>query len=146
MRIQRENILKDLYRVLERGEFPAEGVLVEAFEQERRLDREAAEKELQSLERAGDLIRRNGGSRLVLSEEGWKHAARVVRNHRLWELYLTNEAAYEADHVHDDAEIVEHLLGEEAIKRLEAELGFPTIDPHGSPIPQPGEPPTQAAT
>ncbi|MDA1006030.1 MAG: hypothetical protein O3A87_06045, partial [Verrucomicrobia bacterium] len=64
-----------------------------------------------------------------------------VRNHRLWELYLTNEAEYQADHVHDDAEIVEHLLGEEAIQRLEAELGFPKTDPHGSPIPQPSAPP-----
>jgi manganese/zinc/iron transport system permease protein len=145
-RILRENILKDLYRVLEREGFPPEGVPVGAFEVERRLDPEGAERELQTLERAGELIRRNGGGRLVLSEEGWKHAARVVRNHRLWELYLTNEAAYQADHVHDDAEIVEHLLGEEAIQRLEEELGFPKIDPHGSPIPRPEEPPIQTAT
>ncbi|MDA0766362.1 MAG: metal ABC transporter permease [Verrucomicrobia bacterium] len=140
-RIQRENVLKDIYRVLEREGFPAEGVTVGAFEAERRLDREGAERELKMLEHAGALIRRNGGERLVLSEEGWRQAARVVRNHRLWELYLTNEAEYQADHVHDDAEIVEHLLGEEAIQRLEAELGFPKTDPHGSPIPQPSAPP-----
>ncbi|MDE0826334.1 MAG: metal ABC transporter permease [Akkermansiaceae bacterium] len=142
-RIQRENILKDLYRVLEREGFPAEGASVSAFAAERRLDPGSAERELKMLEGAGDLIRGNGGEKLVLSEEGWGHASRVVRNHRLWELYLTNEAEYQADHVHDDAEIVEHLLGEEAIKRLEEELGFPETDPHGSPIPQPSSTPPQ---
>lgn len=135
-RISREHALKDLYRVMERSGFPEEGVAFVDYLAERRLDPTAAERELASLERSGALIPSSGPSRLLrLSEEGLAAAARVVRNHRLWELYLTNEAEYQADHVHDDAEIVEHLLGDEAIRRLEQELGFPHTDPHGRPIP-----------
>jgi ABC-type Mn2+/Zn2+ transport system permease subunit/Mn-dependent DtxR family transcriptional regulator len=135
-RIGLENSMKDLYRLLERAGFPPEGIPLDDYRRERRLERAGAERELRRLERAGELIRANGeGLMLRLSDEGMAEGARIVRNHRLWELYLTNEAAYQADHVHDDAEIVEHLLGEEAIRRLEEELGFPQTDPHGRPIP-----------
>jgi manganese/zinc/iron transport system permease protein len=134
-RIRRENSLKDLYRLMERAGFADAGIPVADYAAERRITRSDAEAELRRLERRGELIRRGGGAALALSEEGLRHAARVVRNHRLWELYLTNEAMYQADHVHDDAELVEHLLGEEAIRRLEAELGYPETDPHGRPIP-----------
>ena len=59
----------------------------------------------------------------------------IVRNHRLWELYLTNSANFPADHVHDDAEKIEHLLGEDMVRRLEKLLNHATQDPHGRPIP-----------
>ena len=56
--------------------------------------------------------------------------------HRGQALLASLEAAPD-DENHDDAEIVEHLLGEEAIRRLEEQLGFPESDPHGKPIPVP---------
>jgi manganese/zinc/iron transport system permease protein len=59
----------------------------------------------------------------------------MVRNHRLWELYLTNAAQLAPDHVHDDAEEVEHLIGEETVRMLEKQLQHATRDPHGSAIP-----------
>ena len=74
-----------------------------------------------------------------LTEMGMDLAVSVVRNHRLWELYLTNEADYAADHVHDDAEKVEHLLSEEKVRELELFLDYPTVDPHGKPIPERGQ-------
>ena len=55
---------------------------------------------------------------LSLTPKGWGKACRIVRNHRLWELYLTNEARYAPDHVHDDAEKIEHVLGEETVRRI----------------------------
>ncbi|MDC0322444.1 ABC transporter, partial [Verrucomicrobiales bacterium] len=58
------------------------------------------------------------------------------RNHRLWELYLTDRANIAPDHVHDDAEKIEHILGEETIRRMEESLNLPAVDPHGSQIPQ----------
>jgi Mn-dependent DtxR family transcriptional regulator len=58
-----------------------------------------------------------------------------VRNHRLWELYLTNAAQIAADHVHEDAEKIEHVLGDEVVRELERRLQYATIDPHGRPIP-----------
>jgi manganese/zinc/iron transport system permease protein len=50
-------------------------------------------------------------------------------------LYLTNEANYDADHVHDDAEKIEHVLGEEIVRQLERKLNYPVQDPHGKRIP-----------
>jgi len=72
---------------------------------------------------------------LSLTPKGWGAACRIVRNHRLWELYLTNEARYAPDHVHDDAEKIEHVLGEETVRRIERILSNPRKDPHGKLIP-----------
>ena len=72
---------------------------------------------------------------ISLTPKGWGTACRIVRNHRLWELYLTNEARYAPDHVHDDAEKIEHVLGEETVRRIERILSNPKKDPHGKLIP-----------
>jgi len=78
----------------------------------------------------------SGQARFRLSKEGWYRACEIVRNHRLWELYLTSAASYESDHVHDDAEEIEHLIGEGIVKRLEDRLQNPIHDPHGRLIPR----------
>ena len=59
----------------------------------------------------------------------------MVRNHRLWELYLTSAAQIAPDHVHEDAEKIEHMLGDEVVRELERKLEYATIDPHGKRIP-----------
>ena len=66
---------------------------------------------------------------------GRQRAAEIVRNHRLWELYLTNPANIAADHVHEDAEKIEHVLGEDVVRQLERKLGYAARDPHGKMIP-----------
>jgi manganese/zinc/iron transport system permease protein len=53
----------------------------------------------------------------------------------LWELYLTHSANIAADHVHEDAENIEHVLGEENVRQLERLLGHARLDPHGKLIP-----------
>jgi manganese/zinc/iron transport system permease protein len=75
------------------------------------------------------------GNQIHLTPSGWQRACEIVRNHRLWELYLTNEAHIAPDHVHDDAEKIEHVLGEEVVRALERTLDHATVDPHGRPIP-----------
>ena len=75
-----------------------------------------------------------GGMKLTPS--GIDRAAQVIRNHRLWELYLTQEADIADDHVHRDAEDIEHVLGEEMVARLDKMLDYPARDPHGRLIPQ----------
>jgi len=80
--------------------------------------------------------------RYALTEFGVTRAARVTRLHRLWELYLTRKLEIAPDHVHDDAEEIEHILTPELERRLEALLEHPEEDPHASRIPgrlQPGE-------
>jgi Mn-dependent DtxR family transcriptional regulator len=59
----------------------------------------------------------------------------VVRKHRLWEVYLTRRLELASDHVHRDAEAMEHALSDDAMLRLDEMLGHPTLDPHGRPIP-----------
>ena len=57
-----------------------------------------------------------------LSESGFGEASRITRNHRLWELYLITHADIAPSHVDRDADLVEHILGSEMVRALEAEL------------------------
>lgn len=79
-----------------------------------------------------------------LSESGFGEAARVTRNHRLWELYLINYADIAPSHVDRDADMVEHILGAEMVRHLESEISraIPVINIPSSPHPidQPGLP------
>jgi DtxR family Mn-dependent transcriptional regulator len=70
-----------------------------------------------------------------LTTKGKKMALSILRRHRLWEMYLVKFLGYSWDKVHDEAERLEHITSEELEHRLDKALGFPTIDPHGDPIP-----------
>jgi DtxR family Mn-dependent transcriptional regulator len=70
-----------------------------------------------------------------LTERGRLMALEVLRHHRLLELYLTRTLGVPWDRVHDEAEILEHVLSEELEELIAAKLGDPTRDPHGDPIP-----------
>ena len=72
----------------------------------------------------------------LLTEKGKILAQRVVRLHRLWELYLSRYLHLAADHVHQDAEAIEHIITPEIEAQLEKELDFPDKDPHDSVIPR----------
>ncbi len=62
-------------------------------------------------------------------------ALEVLRHHRLLELYLAEALGVPWDRVHDEAEVLEHVLSEELEELIAAKLGHPTLDPHGDPIP-----------
>jgi DtxR family transcriptional regulator, Mn-dependent transcriptional regulator len=70
-----------------------------------------------------------------LTDEGTRVALEVIRHHRLLELYLTESLGVPWDRVHDEAEVLEHVLSEELEALIAAKLGHPTRDPHGDPIP-----------
>jgi DtxR family Mn-dependent transcriptional regulator len=72
---------------------------------------------------------------VVLTERGMKIALEVLRHHRLLERFLSEELGVPWDRVHDEAEVLEHVLSEELEELIAAKLGHPTIDPHGDPIP-----------
>src|SRR3954453_15904843 len=72
---------------------------------------------------------------VVLTPRGMKVALEVIRHHRLLERYLAEELGVPWDRVHDEAEVLEHVLSEELEELIAAKLGHPTIDPHGDPIP-----------
>ena len=70
-----------------------------------------------------------------LTPDGVAVALEVLRHHRLLELYLAESLGVPWDRVHDEAEVLEHVLSEELEELIAAKLGNPTRDPHGDPIP-----------
>ncbi len=70
-----------------------------------------------------------------LTMAGQKVALEVIRHHRLIELFLAEALGVPWDKVHEEAEKWEHVLSEDIEDRIDELLGFPTHDPHGSPIP-----------
>ncbi|MGH3128824.1 MAG: metal-dependent transcriptional regulator [Gaiellaceae bacterium] len=72
---------------------------------------------------------------VALTDEGRRGALEVVRHHRLLERYLVDRLGLSLDEVHAEAELLEHALSEELEAKIDKELGFPTHDPHGDPIP-----------
>ncbi len=132
-RIRREHVLKDLYGLGERrGEWDTP-VPLEALLERRAQGGGAALRCVRRLTRGGQLERSEGGYRL--SAAGRQVAEAVVRKHRLWELYLTRRLELAEDHVHRDAEDMEHVLSDDAVAELDELLGHPERDPHGRRIP-----------
>jgi DtxR family Mn-dependent transcriptional regulator len=70
-----------------------------------------------------------------LTAAGRRAALRVLRHHRLLETYLARSLGVPWDRVHDEAEVLEHVLSDELEALIAAKLGHPTHDPHGDPIP-----------
>lgn len=70
-----------------------------------------------------------------LTSAGRHDSRRIVRLHRLWELYLNRRLKMAPDHVHHDAESIEHIITPELEAQLVQELDEPILDPHDSPIP-----------
>ncbi|MGZ4202579.1 MAG: metal-dependent transcriptional regulator [Thermoleophilaceae bacterium] len=70
-----------------------------------------------------------------LTDAGTRVALEVMRHHRLLELYLAETLDVPWDRVHDEAEVLEHVLSEELEELIARKLGNPTRDPHGDPIP-----------
>jgi len=72
---------------------------------------------------------------VTLTDFGKKEAAKIVRKHRLWELFLVEKLNFSWDEVHDIAEQLEHVKSEKLMNELDAFLDFPKQDPHGDLIP-----------
>ena len=72
---------------------------------------------------------------LSLTDEGRQVALELLRHHRLIERYLADTLGLPLDAVHDEADRLEHALSEELEARIDERLGYPTLDPHGDPIP-----------
>ncbi len=72
---------------------------------------------------------------VTLTETGQKIALEVLRHHRLIEAYLIEALGFTWDEVHEQADILEHVISEKLEERIAAALGHPSFDPHGDPIP-----------
>ncbi|WP_425391392.1 metal-dependent transcriptional regulator [Ekhidna sp.] len=93
---------------------------------------------------ANDMVKRLSQKKLIgyqkykgatLLSKGKKVALTIIRKHRLWEVFLVEKLGFKWDEVHEIAEQLEHIKSPALIKRLDKFLGYPTMDPHGDPIP-----------
>jgi len=74
-------------------------------------------------------------NQLVLTKAGIEKANELVRAHRLWETYQVKQMGLSQEQIHEEAEDLEHFLTDDILFQVDQKLGFPTTDPHGSPIP-----------
>lgn len=72
---------------------------------------------------------------LRLTEKGEKEAAAIIRKHRLTEMFLVEKMGFSWEDVHEIAEQVEHIQSPDFFEKMDELLGYPKLDPHGSPIP-----------
>ncbi len=133
-KVRQENLLKDFYRLGEMRREHTGRFAMSELADVRHQPVKPLRKTLVELESRGLVIADN--SHWLLTSAGRKEAARVLRNHRLWELYLARRLDLPADHVHRDAEDMEHALPPEIVRELDAALHHPKTDPHGHPIPR----------
>ncbi len=85
------------------------------------------------LESMGLMVSDQHGGRLT--SEGRSYALRVIRSHRLWEHYLADRTGIGEEEWHHQADQKEHTMTAEQAEALSVQLGNPTFDPHGAPIP-----------
>lgn len=132
--MMQENLLKCLYHLGEHdGAFEQTRGLGEIMEKRGFSPRALAAAARQLASR--QLLQRSKGA-LQLTPQGVEAARRIVRLHRLWEMYLSTSFNLPPDHVHDDAEAMEHVITPEIEAALEQTLGYPEKDPHNAIIPR----------
>jgi manganese/zinc/iron transport system permease protein len=131
--INDENVLKALYQLGEESKNFYLQRSIDEIIRRRKFERENLTAVLKRLRSQGYL--EQTGSLWGLTEAGKDRGQRVVKMHRLWELYLTTEMHIAPDHVHEDADTIEHLLTPELEAELERVLNYPKTDPHSSEIP-----------
>lgn len=130
-----ENVLKLFYHLGETHQDFNASRSIEELMASRDLKRNELLKGLKLLKK--DNLVRQKDLAWHITQNGLTEAMRVIRLHRLWEMYLNQRLKLEPDHVHNDAEAIEHIITPELEKQLEKELNFPTLDPHLSKIPYP---------
>ncbi len=128
-----ENYLKAIYRLCSRQERPwaATGEVAQALG----VSPGSVTAMLKTLRRRG-LVHYQPYEGVRLTRRGEREALRVLRRHRLLELFLVKTLGMSWDEVHAEAEHLEHAASDKLIDRIDAFLGYPEADPHGDPIPR----------
>lgn len=132
-KLNRENIMKAFYHIGEKNNDFDRLITVDDLVAKRYFPKVKLNQGLKSLRSDNLLAEVNG--KWSLTSSGLKEGKRLVRIHRLWEIYLTTHLNIAPDHVHEDAESIEHIITPELEKELEKTLGYPQKDPHQKNIP-----------
>ncbi len=128
-----EDYLKALY-ALSTAPDASERVNTKAIADRLSLSQPSVTSMLKSLQKQG-LVSYASYRGAALTADGRTEALRVIRKHRLIEVFLHRMLGYSWSEVHDEAERLEHAVSDTLIDRMDAALGFPDFDPHGDPIP-----------
>jgi DtxR family Mn-dependent transcriptional regulator len=127
-----ENYVKAIYQVAARdGQPAATGKLAEALG----VSPGTVTSMLKTLSESG-LAEYTPYEGARLTDKGRALALRVLRRHRLIELFLVRTLQLTWDEVHEEAENMEHAVSDLLVDRIDAFLGYPAADPHGDPIPK----------
>ena len=140
--VQKENTLKSIFHLIEKGKFKTNTFTISELEIERSESNQQIKHLINKLVRLSfvkkSLVKKTTESAArtkgpnnsnlttiayTLTDTGWVKACEIVRNHRLWELFLVEYADIAASHVDRDADLVEHVLGAELVVELERTLG-----------------------
>ena len=126
-----ENYLKAIFKIneVEKGPASTNGISAELE------TTPAAVSDMVKRLSAKELVNHRRHRGVTLSGKGEAVATRLVRKHRLWEVFLCQVLEFSWDEVHDIAEQLEHIQSPELVERLDRFLGHPKFDPHGDPIP-----------
>ena len=130
IKINNENVLKDIYKLADDG---TKTISISDLIEKEKYPTNKLRSTLNRLEKI-DLVDQIRGL-VILSDKGRVAAREVIRKHRLWEIYLNKYFQLDADHLHDDAEGIEHVITPEIEKELIKLLDRPETDPHQSEIP-----------
>lgn len=115
-RIALQHVLRAIYEVIEPGK--NESISVQDIVP-RRSWKDATVSRLFQRAKAMGYLQSSGNKQWSLTHQGLEVASQIVRNHRLWEVYLINYADIAPSHVDRDADAIEHVLGQDMIKQLE---------------------------
>jgi len=126
-----ENYLKSIYHLSEAGKL---GVSTNTIASNMHTRPASVSDMIRKLDKKGVIsyVKYQG---VKITGQGKKEALRVIRKHRLWEVFLVKHLRFNWDQVHEVAEQLEHIKSPLLIKRLDKFLGYPKFDPHGDPIP-----------
>jgi len=126
-----ENYLKAIYHLSEGGRSM---VSTNAIAESIHTKPASVSDMIQKLDRKG-VIQYTKYQGVTVSNKGQQAALKVIRKHRLWEVFLVEKLHFSWDEVHEVAEQLEHIKSNLLIERLDKFLGHPKVDPHGDPIP-----------
>ena len=126
-----ENYLKAIYKLFERQE---KSVSTNSIASEMATSAASVSDMLKKL-KDKELINYEKYRGVTLTDSGNEIATKLIRRHRLWEVFLVEKLDFSWDEIHEIAEELEHINSAKLTNSLEAFLGYPKFDPHGDPIP-----------
>ncbi len=125
-----ENYLKAIYKLLEKEDVVYTGDIAAKISTRA----SSVTDMLRKLSRKG-LVNYRKYNGVTLTPEGKKIALKIIRKHRLWEMFLVEKFSFGWDEVHEVAEQLEHIESEKLVLQVDKVLNYPKFDPHGDPIP-----------